>query len=208
MYTLYADEGTASMAPEAVLEEIGAPFTIVRIDRAAPRPADYLALNPLGRIPTLAFDGRAIYESAAICLMLAEAHPDAGLAPPVGDPARPVLHQWMQFLSNTLQAAYRAYYYPHTFTTLASEGAIAAARDAATTRVFDAWGVIEGALARSAPHLVGGTYAIADIYRHLLCTWEPDTERLASQCPNVVAAAAAIAARPAVRRMLERNGMA
>jgi glutathione S-transferase len=90
MYTLYYSPGSASMAPHGVLEESGAPSTLARFDMAANKHKDaaYLKLNPHGRVPTLVVDGKQpIYELAAICLFIADRHPNAGLAPAAIDVA-------------------------------------------------------------------------------------------------------------------------
>ena len=82
-----------------MLEEIGAPYEVELIDLKAGdqrRPA-YLALNPMGKVPTLVHDGVAISEAAAICCYLADAFPDAGLAPPIGDKRRGPYLKWLFF---------------------------------------------------------------------------------------------------------------
>jgi glutathione S-transferase len=78
------------MAPHFVLEELNADFELIMVDRKnkEQKSAGYLALNPTGRIPTLIDDGFAIFESPAICLHLAEAHPSSNLIPPIGDKKR------------------------------------------------------------------------------------------------------------------------
>lgn len=75
MYELFYSRDTASLAPHFVLEEIGAPFSLTLVDRAQDaqkRPA-YLARNPFGRVPTLVDGDLVLFESAAICLDLADA---------------------------------------------------------------------------------------------------------------------------------------
>jgi glutathione S-transferase len=73
MYELFYSPDTASLAPHFVLEEIGAPFALRLVDqtREAQKTADYLARNPLGRVPTLVDGALVLFESAAICLHLA-----------------------------------------------------------------------------------------------------------------------------------------
>jgi glutathione S-transferase len=90
MYKLFYSPGSAAIAPHAALEETGAPFELVRVDMQAggPKRPEYLALNPHGRVPTLVADGAPVYEAAAICMLLAERHPEAGLAPRPGTRAR------------------------------------------------------------------------------------------------------------------------
>ena len=78
--------GNASMVPHILLEELGLPFQLLYVDRAldAQKSAAYLKLNPNGLIPVLVDGDLVLYETAAICLHLADGHPQAGLAPPQG----------------------------------------------------------------------------------------------------------------------------
>ena len=88
MIRLYWYPGNASLVPHMLLEEIGAPFTLERVDRAnnAHKSPEYLKLNPNGQIPVLVDGDLVLYETAAICMHLADTHPGAGLAPPLGSP--------------------------------------------------------------------------------------------------------------------------
>ncbi|MBM3522991.1 MAG: glutathione S-transferase, partial [Alphaproteobacteria bacterium] len=99
MYKLFYTPGAASLAPHVVLEEIGAPHELVRIDLAAGdhKRADYLKINPHGRIPTLIVDGEPVFEAAAICMLLAERHSAADLAPAPGTRARSLYLQWLVY---------------------------------------------------------------------------------------------------------------
>ena len=107
------------MAPHATLAEIGVPYELVRVERDADGRVSeaYLALNPWGKIPTLEDDDLVLTESAAICLHLADKHPDARLAPPVGSPERPELYRWLLWLSNTVQMTQMRHFYPHRYGT-------------------------------------------------------------------------------------------
>ena len=90
MATLHYFPGNASLAPHIVLEELGAPYELALVDRAAgahKSPA-YLKLNPNGLIPVWVDGDLVLYETAAICLHLADTHPAAGLAPPLASPER------------------------------------------------------------------------------------------------------------------------
>ncbi len=80
---LFYYPGNASMAPHFVLEEIGRPFELEYVDRAHDRhkSPDYLALNPNGLIPVLIDGDLVLYETSAICLPLADTHPEQRLAP-------------------------------------------------------------------------------------------------------------------------------
>lgn len=119
-YRLYSLPGAGSFAPHVILELLGLPHQTIRVVRDAEgghvEPAGYLELNPSGRIPTLVTpEGRVLTESAAICLALAEEHPDADLAPRPGDPARAVFLERLVLLTNTVQVAILRARYPRRF---------------------------------------------------------------------------------------------
>lgn len=86
MLQLHYFAGNASMVPHMLLEELGLPFELLYVDRAlhAQKSADYLLLNPNGLIPVLVDGDLVLYETAAICLHLADCRREAGLAPPLG----------------------------------------------------------------------------------------------------------------------------
>ena len=114
MYTLYYSPGTASMVVHLALLEIGAPHALrlVDFDADAQHSAEYLKLNPRGVVPTLVVDGRPVSESAALLMVLADRHPQAGLAPAPGTPEHEAWQQWIVYLSNTLMSTYRFWFYP------------------------------------------------------------------------------------------------
>ena len=106
MYALYYYPGNASLLPHMMLREIGAPFELRLVDRAqgAQHGEAYLRLNPSGRIPVLVQDDLVLFETAAIALHLVDQHPEAGLAPPPGTPARAAFYKWIIHLTNTPQS--------------------------------------------------------------------------------------------------------
>ena len=112
--------GAGSFAPHVLLEETGVPHELVRVvrdDNSVPiEPADYLHLNPSGRIPTLIWpDGTVQTESAAICLALAEAAGRDDLIPPIGTSGRIEVLARLTFLTNTVQVAILRARYPQRF---------------------------------------------------------------------------------------------
>lgn len=90
MLELYYYPGNASLTPHMLLEELGVPFELKRVDRAnaAHKSPDYLKLNPNGQIPVLVDGDLVLYETAAICLHLADTHPEARLVPPLATAER------------------------------------------------------------------------------------------------------------------------
>src|ERR1700686_3437981 len=86
MYQLHYFPANANAAPHMLLEEIGANYDLVLVDRAnnAQKSREYLKINPNGRIPALVHGNLIVSEAAAIMLHLVDQHPDAELAPQVG----------------------------------------------------------------------------------------------------------------------------
>jgi glutathione S-transferase len=80
--TLYTNPMSRGRIARWMLEEVGQPYEAVVLDYATTMKApEYLAINPLGKVPALVHDGRVVTEGAAICTYLADAFPDAGLMP-------------------------------------------------------------------------------------------------------------------------------
>src|SRR6266581_3251982 len=96
---LYYVPMTRSNRPRWLLEELGAPYEIVRLDIGAKenRRAEYLALNPLGHVPTLVDGDLVLFETLAICLYLADKFYERGLAPSFESPERAAYLQWTVF---------------------------------------------------------------------------------------------------------------
>jgi glutathione S-transferase len=87
-----------------LLEEIGAPYELTEIRSAQRRSGERLLRHPLGRVPALELgDGATMFESAAICLQLADLNPDAGLIGPVGSTERGLVYQWVVFAVSELE---------------------------------------------------------------------------------------------------------
>jgi glutathione S-transferase len=87
------------------LHEIGAPFESTRVTPEGRRSPEHRARHPLGRVPAFELDdGTMMFESAAICMQLADLYPDSGLLPPVGSSARGLAYQWVMFGMTELEA--------------------------------------------------------------------------------------------------------
>ena len=114
MYQLHYFPANANAAPHMVLEAIGIKYDLVFVDRAkdAQKSAEYLKINPSGRIPTLVDGSLIVSEAAAIVLHLVDQHADAGLAPQVGTPERAEFYQWLTFMTNSLQEELMIWQYP------------------------------------------------------------------------------------------------
>ena len=84
----------------------------INLSKAEHKSVEYLLLNPAGVVPTLMIDTKPITEAAAICLHLADSFKGSRLAPVPGTVERARYYQWMFFCANTLQPAYRTWFYP------------------------------------------------------------------------------------------------
>ena len=206
MYTLYWSPGSAAMAPHGTLEEASASYELKLVDTDAGGHRDpaYLKLNPNGKVPTLVVDGAFVmFESAAIAMFIADRHPEAKLAPAPGEMARGHFYQWMTYLTNSMQPAMLRYYYPERHTM--DGGATDPVVTKATEEIATLWGRIDRHLAAHGPYLLGERFSAADIFAHMLSTWQqccPDTyERF----PHVKRLADLVAARPAMQRVIQKH---
>lgn len=202
MYKLYWSHNMASLAPMAVLEETGAAYEAILIDKANKqhKSADYLALNPCGLVPAMVLpDGRPMFEAAAIVMHLCDQHPAAHLAPPAGDPDRPLFYQWMLYLADTPQPTFRRYYYPGRFAADKDD-----VRKRAVDALLDQFAIVEEALSHG-EWLLGGRFSACDIYLHMLTTWFEPPGMLYARFPNIARLAAGVEARPASTRAIEKH---
>jgi glutathione S-transferase len=105
MLRLYYMPRTRSSRVLWLLAEIGAPYELTKLAPEERKSAEHLARQPLGRVPALELDdGTVMFESAAICLQLADLHPDTGLIPPLGSAERALVYQWVLFGMTELEA--------------------------------------------------------------------------------------------------------
>ena len=105
MARLYYMPRTRSSRVLWLLAEIGAPYELTKLAPEERTSVEHLARHPLGRVPALELDdGTVMFESAAICLQLADLHPDADLIPPLGSAERALVYQWVLFAMTELES--------------------------------------------------------------------------------------------------------
>ncbi|WP_294358235.1 glutathione S-transferase family protein [uncultured Sphingomonas sp.] len=102
MLTFFTNPMSRGRIVRWMLEEVGAPYETV-VTQWGAAPAELLAANPLGKVPTIIHDGAVVSETAAICAYLAEAFPEAGLAPRAEE--RAAYYRWMFFTAGPVEAA-------------------------------------------------------------------------------------------------------
>lgn len=205
MYTLYYSPGSANLVVHLVLLEIGAAYTLERVnlDSGQQRSAAYLALNPNGVVPTLVIDGVPHGEAAALAMLLAERHPEAALAPAVGSALRADYLQSTLYLANTLQPLFRQWFYPHDHVSQGMETLQAASR----AGIEKCWTQLDRQLAARGPYLLGETFSLVDLYALMLMRWSRNMPRPATTWPHLAQLAALLKARPSWQRACDEEGL-
>ena len=182
MLTFWFAPGASSMATHIALHEVGAEFDArpVSFSRKETRTPEFLALNPDGRVPTLAIDGRILTEVAGTMFYLARRHPEARLLP-VGDiEAEAHVISWMSFIASTVHPARRA----------------------GAARLHEVFAIAEQKLAGRTWTV--GDYSISDIHLfRLFWRWMDSGGPAPGTFPGLSAHYERMMVRPAVRRVLE-----
>jgi glutathione S-transferase len=173
MYKLFYYPRNASWAPHLVLVEMGVDFELILVDRKSSqqKSADYLRLNPTGRIPTLVetnADSKetVIFESAAICLYLCENNPQCNLVPKHSN-ERAKFFQWLFYLNSSLQPELMVYFYPQKHTTDQNIRAIVEAQE---IRISEMFSLIDKEL-ENKEFLVGSSVSVCDYFLFMLSHW-------------------------------------
>ncbi len=204
--TLYGSTSTASLVVHWLLIELGIEHELVLLDfeTREHKSAGYLALNPAGRVPTLLIDGQVLTEAAAIALYLADRHPQAGLLPAVGTPARGEAYRWMFWCANTVQPAYRAWFYPHE---AAGGECIEAVRTMARQQLEAAWQHVATHLQDGGPYLLGDAPGVVDFMLVMLMRWSRNMPTPSDHWAVLKAYADRLKARPAFAEVYRREGI-
>ena len=211
MLQLHYFPGNASMVPHMLLEELGMPFELHYVDRAldAQSSAAYLLLNPNGLIPVLVDADLVLYETAAICLHLADCHPEAGLAPPLGSRERAHFYKRLMWLTNTLQAALLLYFYPQRWLDAGNADGAAQVKAHAEAKIGAMLAQLDTELAAHGKEwLLGDRYSVLDPYALVLCRWTRGFARPARSLVRLGAYLQRVLARPAVQRVFATEKLA
>jgi len=211
MMQLHYYPGNASFAPHVLLHEIGVPFELKLVDRtqgAHKQPA-YLKLNPNGLIPVLVDGDLVLYETAAICLHLADTHPGAALAPALGTRERAQFYKWLVWLTATMQATLIHYFYPERLVDDADTAAAAQVKVHAQAQVGAMLALLDAQLAsHRGPWLLGEHYSAADPYAFMLCRWTRGFDhRPAREHAHLAPFLQRMLARPALQRVFEAEAL-
>ena len=206
MITLHYFPGNASFAPHVVLHELGVPFELSLVDRTvqAHKSASYLRLNPNGLIPVLVDGDLVLYETAAICLHLADTHPQAQLAPSLGTPERAQFYKWLMWLTNTVQANLIHYFYGDRLVDPGNVEGAAQIKAHTQAKVVQCLEQIDTHLAsHGGPWMMGAQYTVLDAYTWMLCRWTRGfSSQPARSFPHIAAHLQRMLERPALQRAM------
>ncbi|MBV8696638.1 MAG: glutathione S-transferase family protein [Bradyrhizobium sp.] len=191
MTQLYWCPRTRSFTALWLMEETGQPYERVLIDisTGAQKQADYLAINPMGKVPALKDGEVTLAENAAICAYVAERYPDAKLTPPLGDPVRAKFLYWLFFLPGCIEPAMVQ------LSTKFEMNPVAAGWGEAQ-RPFD---VLDAALSKG-PWLLGENFSAADVAMGSMLNFAVRMFKMVPSRPSFEAYVDRCTARPAFQR--------
>ena len=185
-FTVYGAAGSGSVPVEATLTLLGLPYRVVEAptwegdaerEKVAP-------VNPMRQLPALITpDGETLTESAAILIWLADRHPDAALAPSIGDPRRGQFLRWMAFVP---AAIYSMYWVRDVPSRLAGDDADDQARilDRTAERIAECWRMMDSQITPGR-FLLGDRPTVLDLYVTTASRWTPRRRRFYVEAPRM-----------------------
>lgn len=195
--TLYTNPQSRGRIAHWMLEELGQPYETVWLDFGpAMRTPQYLAINPMGKVPALQHGEVVVTEAPALCAYLADAFPDAKLAPPPGSPARAAYYRWLFFTAGPLEMATTA----RAMGREVPQGKSGAVGFGSYDRTLDA---VESAL-QQGPYVCGEQFTAADVYLGSALIWGMMFGSIGKR-PLFEAYAARLGERPAAIRVNQIN---
>ena len=195
--TFYTNPMSRGQIARWMLEEVGQPYEQVLLDYGTTMKApEYLAVNPMGKVPAIKHGDVVVTEAAAICAYLADAFPEAGLAPPTAE--RGAYYRWLFFAAGPVEAAVTAKSLdklaPADKAMMAGYGSFEAAVDA-----------LEYAVPKGDGWIAGPNFSAADVYVGAQVDWGLMFKSIPTR-PAFEAYAERLRARPAYQRAKEIDG--
>ena len=194
--TFYTNPQSRGRTARFMLEEVGVPYQTVILDyEGAMKTPEYLAINPMGKVPAIRHGDAIVTESAAICAYLADAFPDAGLAPPAGQ--RADYYRWLFFAAGPVEAAIMDKY--RKLEPSAEEQRMVGYGTFDTT-----FAALDAAVTRN-PWLAGPDFSAADVYAGSQIDW-PIQFGMLEPTPALTDYIARLRARPGYLRAKQIDG--
>ena len=192
--TLYHAAPSRSSIVRWMLEELGEPYDLhlMTLLKGEQRKADYLKINPMGKVPALQHGDAIVTEAAAICTYLADEFPDAGLNVPVGDPQRGPYLKWLFFAPGCIEPA---------ITDRASPRKEVPHRGRLGYGDFDLVMEVTAKALAPGPYLLGEHFTAADVVLGSTLRWGMMTKMMPER-PEFVAYVERLTQRPAMQRTI------
>ena len=202
MYKLFYSPGSASMVIHQLLIELNQPVELIPLDFAnnQQKSAEFLRVNPQGRVPVLIDGPVTICESAAILLYLTEKHQQ--LAPMAGTAERALFLQHIAFLTNNLAPQFRLWFYPAD---LGFAQYPASLRQQLQDNIAAIWQQLDAKLSERGPYLLGETFSAADLMLTMYMRWSRNMPDTALAWPALQRLADLVRSRPSWRQLYQQE---
>jgi glutathione S-transferase len=188
--TFYHSPNTRSAAVLTLLYELDAPYELKVLDmKGATRQPEYLAVNPMGKVPAIAHGDALVTEQVAIFIYLADLFPQAGLAPAIGDPLRGPYLRWLVFYGSCFEPAI-------------VDRALKREPGPPATVPYGSYDTMLNTLVAQlakGPYLLGERFTAADVLWGSALTWTSQF-KLVPELPEITAYLQRVNSRPSVAR--------
>ena len=195
---LYYAAQTRATRPRWLLEEMGVPYSLMRLDMSKKehKAPEYMAIHPHGQVPALVDGDLALFESAAICAYLADKFPEKNMAPAVGTPERGLYYQWLMYSMATLEPPI-VQVIMHTM--MLPEAQRSATQAEEGRKNFTQVAQVLETVLRGKRFIVGDRFSVADIMIGSTLSWAQMLGMLGGH-PILEAYVGSLATRPAFQR--------
>jgi GST-like protein len=196
-YKLYGWKLSGSLAIEAAFTEAGVAFDFIPVNYRAEDnlSEEFRRINPRQQLPAVMLpDGTFIAEGLAILLHIADAFPEAALAPKPGGYARAHHDRWLSFFQANVYEGELRKLFPTRY--VSTPDCAASVREVAVAYVKRHYRIFEESLG-AGPYYLGEQFSVLDIYVWMLAQWMP-RDWLAAGCPKLTRLSDTVASRPAV----------
>jgi glutathione S-transferase len=192
--TLFHSPRSRSGGVRALLEELGASYElhVLNMQKGEQRAADYLAVNPMGKVPAIRHGEAIVTEQPAVFLYLADLYADAGLAPALDDPLRGPYLRWTVFYGSCFEPA-------------VIDRSMQREPSQRSSSPYGDYDTMLGTLTqqlRNGPYLLGERFSAADVLWASALRWTT-AFKLVPELPEISAYMQRVNARPAIKRAAE-----
>jgi glutathione S-transferase len=195
-FTFFHGPNSRSTGVLSLLEELGCEYDlhVLNLKKGEQRNPEYLAVNPMGKVPAIKHGEAVVTEQGAVYAYLADLFPEAGLAPPIGDPLRGPYLRWLVFYGSSFEPA---------IIDVAQKREPAPASTSPYGDYDTVLKTITGQLARG-PYLFGERFTAADVLWGVALAWTTSF-KLVPELPAIQAYVEKVNSRPAIVRAREKD---